>query len=105
MSEVMKDKDKDTTYFLNIKKILEEVPQSLLDQVEMSEERVKTAQVEFEDTYMIEDDKEKMREEQKCSDQYEKYKEELEIEKEKLNYHNECVKYLISLIKAKREVA
>ena len=105
MSEVMKDKDKDTTVFLDIKKILEEVPQSLMDQVEMAENSVKIAQVEFEDTYMIEDDKEKMREEQRCSDIYENSKNILEKEKEKLSYHFECVNYLVSLIKAKSEIA
>ena len=105
MSEVMKDKDKDTTVFLDIKKIVEEVSQSLLDQVEMAENSVKITQGDLEDTYMIEDENDKRIEEQRCEDNYEDSKNILEKEKEKLNYHNECVNYLISLIKAKREVA
>ena len=62
--------------------------------VEMTTERVKTAEVELEDTYMIEDENDKSIEEQKCSDQYEKYKDHLETITEKLNYHNEVESYL-----------
>ena len=102
MSEVMKDKDKDTTVFLDIKKIVEEVSQSLLDQVEMAENSVKIAQVEFEDTYMIEDENDKRIEEQKCSDQYENSKEELEVEEEKLDFHDEVASYLGTLISAEK---
>jgi hypothetical protein len=79
---------------VNILDSLMKKREDLVRCVEMTTERVKTAEVELEDTYMIEDENDKSIEEQKCSDQYEKYKDHLETITEKLNYHNEVESYL-----------
>ena len=71
--------------------------------IDMATEGVATAEVELEDTAMIEDDHEREIDAQKCSDQYEKYKDLLEIEKQKLEFHDECIKYLTSLCKVESE--
>jgi len=103
MSEVIKDKD--TTYFLNIKKILEEVPQSLLEEIRKTNESIKQAESELEDTCDIEDSDDRQNEETELNQIITKRNIDLDELNSKLDFHDECVKYLISLIKVKREVA
>ena len=79
---------------VNILDSLKKKREDLVRCVEMTTESVKTAEVELEDTCMIEDENDKSIEEQKCSVAYERYKDCLETITEKLNYHNDVERYL-----------
>ena len=82
---------------INILDLLVRKRKELANHIQMSQEKVDTARVEYEDTCMIEDENDKMIEEQKCSDQYENSKEELEVEVEKLDFHDQVKRYLDTL--------
>ena len=78
---------------------------SIVEELRKTHESIKQAESELEDTCDIEDSDDRQNEETELNQIITKRNIDLDELNSKLDFHDECVKYLIFLIKAKREVA